>query len=199
MIDPHKILEFWFGALQGPEDYPEGKSKLWFVKDAENDRIIRERFGSAVEEALKQGHPSWNGTGAGRLALILLLDQFTRNIYRDDARAFAGDERALALCIEGVDRHLDRELLPVQRCFFYMPLEHHESIASQDRAVALFEDLLNHCPQSLRNRLKSFHDYALRHREVIRQFGRFPHRNEILGRETTAKEEAFLRQPGSGF
>jgi uncharacterized protein (DUF924 family) len=197
MTQPRDILQFWFGALDGPEDYPKDKSKLWFVKDARNDEDIANRFRGAVDEALTGGYTSWAGQGEGRLALILLLDQFTRNIYRDTPHAFAGDSRAAALCRDGIERGIDEALYPVQRCFFYMPLEHAESLRCQDLAVSTFEKLLERYPGNAN--LSSFHEFAVKHRDVIVRFGRFPHRNKILGRKSTPEELEYLARPGSGF
>ncbi len=183
--DARAVLDFWFG--NEPSARPE-----WFRKDPAFDAQIRDRFGAIVEAGLSGA--SLGDSASERLARILVLDQFTRNIFRDTPRAFAGDPQAqalaLALCEQGDDLRL-----PVwQRAFAYLPFEHAEDPALQDRAVACFEALLKVSPQ-----FESMFDYALKHREVIRRFGRFPHRNAILGRTSTAEELAFLEQPGSRF
>ena len=186
------VLDFWFlpAGHAGHGAYrPE-----WFRKDDAFDAAIRERFGTAVEEAL-------NGTpGAGSdetlLARILLLDQFTRNIYRGTPRAFAGDVQALHIAEALVAAGRDKNLTPWQRWFAYLPFEHSESLLDQERSVALFAALRREMQHEA---FDSAHDYALRHREVIERFGRFPHRNAILGRASTAQEIEFLTQPGSSF
>ncbi len=186
------VLDFWFlpAGHAGHGAYrPE-----WFRKDDAFDAAIRERFGTAVEEAL-------NGTpGAGSdetlLARILLLDQFTRNIFRGTPRAFAGDVQALQLAEALVAAGRDKNLTPWQRWFAYLPFEHSELLLVQDRSVALCAALRREMQHEA---FDSAHDYALRHREVIERFGRFPHRNAILGRASTAQEIEFLTQPGSSF
>ena len=186
------VLDFWFlpAGHAGHGAYrPE-----WFRKDDAFDAAIRERFGTAVEEAL-------NGTpGAGSdetlLARILLLDQFTRNIFRGTPRAFAGDVQALQLAEALVAAGRDKNLTPWQRWFAYLPFEHSELLLDQERSVALFAALRREMQHEA---FDSAHDYALRHREVIERFGRFPHRNAILGRASTAQEIEFLTQPGSSF
>ena len=190
--DARAVLDYWFGA---PGDAEHGQHRaLWFQKRASTDTAIRERFGALVEAALAGGLTDWDATPEGTLARILLLDQFTRNIYRDTARAFSGDALALAaaeaLCAHGEDQ----QLMPVARVFAWLPFEHAEDLAQQDRAVALFATLRDGSAG-----FDSTYDYALRHREVIARFGRFPHRNGLLGRTDTAEEAAFLATPGSGF
>ena len=188
---PGQVLDFWFDEPGGAE---HGRARgLWFTKSAATDASIRERFGTSVEAGLRGELDGW--VSAGRLdalALILLLDQFTRNIFRDTPQAFAGDARALQVATALVDGGTDRGLSLHQRWFAYLPFEHAESLPMQDRSVALFEGLA-------RDGLTEPLDWAVRHRDVIAQFGRFPHRNAILGRSSTAEELAFLAQPGSRF
>lgn len=186
------VLDFWFL----PPDHPgHGAYRPeWFRKDDAFDAAIRERFGSAVEAALKPAP----GTGSEEalLACILLLDQFTRNIFRGTPRAFAGDAQALAIATTLVAAGRDKNLSPFQRWFAYLPFEHSESLLEQERAVALFAGLRREMQNET---FDSAYDYALRHREVIVRFGRFPHRNAILGRASTPEEIEFLQQPGSSF
>lgn len=191
-MDPRaqQVLDFWFGAPGSPE---HGSARdLWFSKRDTTDALIRERFGTLIDAALRGECDAWIDTPRGALALIVLLDQFTRNAFRDTPRAFAGDDRALAIAAALVDRGDDRQLAPVERWFAYLPFEHAESLAMQDRSVALFTAL---SADGLREPL----DWAIKHRDVIARFGRFPHRNVILGRVSTAEEAAFLQQPGSRF
>jgi uncharacterized protein (DUF924 family) len=186
--DAAGVLEFWFG------ERPHAPREVWFRKDPAFDAEIRERFGELIEAALAGRLDHWELAGPeSALALLIILDQFTRNAFRDTARMFAGDERALALARRLVESGADRRLSPVQRSFAYLPFEHAESLAEQDRGVALFDELRAY-PESA-----GAYDWAVRHRDVIRRFGRFPHRNEILGRPSTADEVAFLAAPGSRF
>ena len=186
------VLDFWFLA---PDNPGHGQSRAeWFRKDDAFDAQIRERFGALIDTAIDGGLRDWAATPRGALAQILVLDQFTRNVYRDTPRAFAGDPQALALAIALTQNGQDQELEPTLRAFVYMPFEHAEDLAMQARAVELFQLLT----QS-REGFESMLDYAQRHQEVIARFGRFPHRNAILGRDSTPEELAFLQQPGSRF
>src|SRR5262249_17283334 len=141
----------------------------------------------------------WKTYPRGNLSLIILYDQFPRNIYRGSAAAFADDQLALQLCLNGLAIAQDQELHPVERAFFYMPLEHAEDRALQEASVARFRRLAEFAPKSSREIFESFHEFAVRHKEVIDRFGRFPHRNAALGRMSTQEETEFLKQSGSGF
>src|SRR5690606_32287203 len=138
-------------------------------------------------------------TPQGRLALIILLDQFPRNMYRETPQAFAFDAKARALTLEGLQAGDDQALRPIERVFFYLPLEHAEDLALQHRCVELFETLAASLPEETRKSFDGFTDFARKHRVIVERFGRFPHRNAILGRESTDEEIAFLRTPGSSF
>ncbi|MBI5792469.1 MAG: DUF924 domain-containing protein [Rhodocyclales bacterium] len=187
------VFDFWFLS---PDQAGHGAYRpQWFRKDDAFDAAIRERFGAAVESALK-GSASVDQQDADLLATILLLDQFTRNIFRGTPRAFAGDPRALQIAEMLVTAGRDKNLTPWQRWFAYLPFEHSESLLDQERSVALFAALRR---ETQHEAFDSAHDYALRHRDVITRFGRFPHRNAILGRASTADEIEFLKQPGSSF
>jgi len=186
------VLDFWFlpAGHAGHGAYrPE-----WFRKDDAFDAAIRDRFGALVEAAL--GGPPDAGPDEEQLARILLLDQFTRNMFRGTPRAFAGDAQALQLAELLVAAGRDKNLTPWQRWFAYLPFEHSESLLQQERSVALFSALAREMQHEA---FDSAHDYALRHRQVVERFGRFPHRNAILGRESTPEEIEFLQQPGSSF
>jgi uncharacterized protein (DUF924 family) len=185
--DAGTVLQFWFG------DQDVSRAE-WFRKDPAFDALIASRFGTQVEQALGGGLSAWDGTPAGALARILLLDQFTRNIFRDTPRAFAGDALALAAAQALRARGEDQALPPLRRVFAYLPFEHAEDRALQRLSVALFEGLAAADPA-----LESNADYARRHAVVIERFGRFPHRNAVLGRASSAEELAFLQQPGSSF
>jgi len=185
------IIDFWFGQ---PGSAGHGAAHdVWFRKDAAFDDVIRQRFGDAVNVAVAGGYGEWCTTAAGALARVLLLDQFTRNVFRDSPRAFAGDARALATAEDAVGRGVDRELEPYGRWFLYMPFEHAEDVAAQRRSVELFGALGAEMNDA------SPLQWAEKHADVIFRFGRFPHRNAILGRESTAEEIVFLAQQGSRF
>ena len=186
-----QVLAFWFGAPGSPQ---RGQARAeWFRKDDAFDDEIRRRFGDAVAIALAGGFGEWCTTAEGSLARILLLDQFTRNIFRGTARAFAGDERALATAEDAVARGFDRELPARERWFLYMPFEHAESEQAQHRSLELFGALARETGD------EDALVWARKHADVIFRFGRYPHRNAILGRASTPEEEAYLRQPGAGF
>ncbi len=188
---PDSVLDFWFGA-PGTAEYGRPR-EFWFRKSVATDQVIRERFAPAVEAALQGGLRHWVDDGArGALAVILLLDQFTRNLFRDSARAFAGDAAALAIARDLVATGGDARLASVERWFAYMPFEHSESMADQRESLRLFGAL---AALGLAEPLA----WAQKHFEVIERFGRYPHRNEVLGRNSTAEEIEFLRQPGSRF
>jgi uncharacterized protein (DUF924 family) len=184
---PAAILDFWFGPP------PHAERAEWFRKDERFDGAIRARFGEAVGVALAGGYGDWCATPRGALARILLLDQFPRNIFRGTPQAFAGDERALATAQDAVARGLDRELEPVERWFCYLPFEHSEDRTVQERSLELFEALA----EATGNRAPF--EWAEKHAVIIRRFGRYPHRNAILGRPSTPEEVEFLQLPGSSF
>jgi uncharacterized protein (DUF924 family) len=193
-----EILEFWF--VETPSLAPPPHRLLfWFNGGDEADHLIRERFAATVERAARGEFDSWCETPRGALALILVLDQFPRNIYRSSPLAYTHDAKALACCIAGLESGHNTSLGVMEKAFFYLPLEHSEDLRMQERSVALFSALLDEAPPAFQGVCGSFYDYALRHRDVIARFGRFPHRNRILGRESTAEEEEFLKQPGSSF
>ncbi len=197
-IDPQAtaVLAYWFGEPGSTER--ETFRELWFRKSEATDREIAERFGTLIERALRGELADWSREPEGALAQIVLLDQFTRNVFRDTPRAFAGDARALAAATAMVGQRQDEALPTLQRSFVYMPFEHAEGIGAQDESVRLFARLLESTPAA-GPELRSMLDYAEKHRAVIRRFGRFPHRNAILGRQSTPEELAFLQEPGSRF
>lgn len=188
MLTSDDVLDFWWGAAQAPRP-------MWFRKDADFDALIHERFGDLIAEALRGGLAPWRKTVGGRLAELIVLDQFTRNAFRDTPRAFAGDPLALPLAQDLIARGYDQALAPLKRWFAYMPLQHAEDMAAQTQSVVLFEALAAEAPEQCGTAF----DFALRHHDVIRRFGRFPHRNAPLGRDSTPEELAFLEQPGSRF
>ena len=194
-----EVLRFWFGDASDGWTIPPNRQPKWFGKNHEVDEEIRLRFGPAVEAACEGGFAGWKETPRGRLALVILLDQFTRHIHRGTPDAFAGDPLALALSLEALDRGADRELRPIERPFLYLPLEHAEDSHVQQLSVDAFRRLAEEAPAGVRTSYDLFLDYAIQHQVIVDRFGRFPHRNAILGRASTPEEEAFLLQPGSSF
>jgi len=184
-----EVLDFWFGPLdrRGPA------RREWFRKDAKFDAEIRERFGQTHRAAAAGELEAWRASPEPMVALVVVLDQFSRNLYRDDARAFAQDAHARDCAREALARRDDLVVLPVQRQFLYLPFEHSEDLADQDRGHELMASL-EAFPET-----SGLTVWAEKHRVVIRRFGRFPHRNAALGRTSTPAEREFLAQPGSGF
>lgn len=198
-FDRDAILHFWLG-----EDFPSDAAiqaavPRWFAKDAALDARIRERFGVMIDAALHGDFDDAIASADDRLAVLILLDQFPRNAFRDTPRAFAGDERALRLALDGLERGDDQQLHPVARLFCYLPLEHSEDLAMQDLSVALFQRLRDEAAANDRPRFDEWLAFAVTHRDLIARFGRFPHRNALLGRASSADELAYLAQPGAGF
>lgn len=192
MSQIEKILAFWFGAPDS-EIYGTNR-KIWFSKDPEFDRQLREKFLPEYEQAAAGALENWRSEPLSCLAYILVCDQFPRNMFRDTPRSFATDDQALSAAQSAIAQGFDQQLLPVQRWFMYLPLEHSENPEHQCQVVKLFQDLTQEHPDS-----QSSYDFALRHQAMIDRFGRFPHRNAILGRDTTPEEAEFLQQPGSSF
>ena len=199
MDTPDTLHAFWFGTSPQDAEVIASQSALWWQKQPAVDTEIRKRFAPLVERAATGELDSWLGELRGRLALILLTDQFPRNIWREQAVAFAFDVLALRWAKEALVLGLDTRARPIERVFLYLPLEHSENLADQQHAVRLFDALAASVSSELRPAFDGFLDYARRHLEIIERFGRFPHRNAALGRETTAAEADFLRQPGSRF
>jgi len=192
------ILEFWFGELDADGMASGEKGELWFRSSESLDNEIRRRFGTDVALALAGSLDNWSRRDDGLIALTLLLDQFTRNIDRGSPAAFSGDEAALRLVRAAVGAGRDRALPTIYRVFLYIPFEHAEDLAAQDEGLACFDRLLADCPASARDRLADFRRYAQAHRDVIARFGRFPHRNKLLGRTSTDAELQHLQRHG-GF
>jgi uncharacterized protein (DUF924 family) len=188
--DTQAVLDFWFD---------QNHAAYWYKSDAAFDQQIRARFGTLFEQAVAGELDDWAATPTGWLALLILLDQFSRNLYRNDARAWAQDVKAQRLALSGLASGMDQSLSAQQRVFAYMPLEHAENIELQHQVVQLFETLREQVPEEQRAHFGEYVDYARRHREVIARFGRFPHRNALLGRASTADEKMYLAQPGAGF
>jgi uncharacterized protein (DUF924 family) len=193
------LLEWWFGSAESPTEVVKAKEKLWFGKRKANDTEARERFGDQVEQALAGGLREWTENPHGWLALVLLLDQLPRMIYRETPNAFAGDQRAQTLVNHGLKLGRDKHLTPLERTFIYLVLEHCEDLDAQNQAIGRFRDLLALLPPTDRAYFTQSLDYAHRHQKIIARFGRFPHRNAVLGRASTDEEVEFLKGPGSRF
>lgn len=188
------VLDFWFGdpAGDGFGSYREA----WFKKEEVFDLEMRSRFGKTVAKASAGRYDAWQETPAGALALIITLDQFPRNIFRGLPKAFAADPKARSIARRAIDRGFDQGFLTMQRLFLYLPFEHSENLADQRRCVALYSEILEDFEDEIRERA---HFSVHRHCEIIERFGRFPHRNETLRRQSSAEEKAFLEEPRSSF
>lgn len=190
---PAEVLDFWLGdgwALGWPT---QNLNPRWFQGGAALDQEIRRRFGTSVALAVAGKLCDWDGQAQSRLALVILLDQFTRNVFRGTAQAFEGDERAQQLTLETLARHEDQALPWVARVFTYMPLMHAEAASLQAQSVACFSQLVAQAPAELKPKLQGSLDFAHEHQHIIDRFGRFPYRNAALGRTSTPEEKDFLR------
>lgn len=193
------LFDWWFGTGTTAAEVAATRSALWFGKQDSQDAEARERFGGLVAQALAGELDGWAESAHGWLALILLLDQLPRMIFRDSPQAFAGDGRARQLVLGGLDGEREEALAPIQRVFVYLVLEHAEDLLLQDEAVRRFTQLLSVAALAERGLFADYLDYAERHRRVIERFARFPHRNDVLGRSSTPQELAFLQEPGARF
>lgn len=197
--DISEIIDYWFGQLdQDGFSSAEANQKWWSGTD-EIDLEISHRFESLIQSAFKHELDEWKETSLGQLALIILLDQFTRNIYRGTEQAFSGDHHALEICKQGLSRKFDLELPIEYRVFFYMPLEHSENLEDQELCIRLLSALKRECPESKQQLIDSYVGFAQQHKQIIEQFGRFPHRNAALNRTNTAEELAYLENDHASF
>ena len=192
------VIAFWLGPSPGHLEAAKRASRRWYVTDDALDQEVRQKFGGAMQQARSGALTGWQETSQGALALVILLDQFTRNAYRGTAAAFSGDTLAREVASLALDGGFDRELSIPGRLLLYHPFEHSEDLQDQQRSVELFSALAADSPSEWREYVDSFLRYARAHLEVIDQFGRFPHRNAVLGRETTAGEQEWLATHG-GF
>jgi uncharacterized protein (DUF924 family) len=193
-----EIYQYWFGSLSGPDDFPKEKSEIWFKQSDATDNFIRGTFGAFIPRA---AGIDWDLAALSReeqIALVVLFDQFPRNIFRTTGEAFAYDAKARAVAREVIDpgRHRFHR---VERSFLYLPFEHSEDSADQDLSVFLFAEDAVSAPESWLEHSRDYLDYATRHRDLIRKFSRFPHRNAMLARPSTPEEEAFLTEHGRGY
>jgi len=199
LTDPETVLSFWFGALDAHGRADAQHQARWWSKDPGFDTEVRSRFEPLHHAAVGGELQTWLDAPRSRLAYIVVLDQFSRNMFRESARMFAADGLALAATREGVAREHDRPLALHERVMFYMPFMHSEQLADQERCIALFSVLSAESSDTGRALMLSHIGFAERHRDIVRKFGRFPHRNALLGRTSTPEEAEFLAGPGSSF
>ncbi|MEM7208738.1 MAG: DUF924 family protein [Pseudomonadota bacterium] len=196
--DIKSIYEFWFGdILDNPE--AENRSALWFMGGEEVDSEIMEKFGHLVDQAQRNELDHWGETPQGSTALIILLDQFPLNIFRGQAAAFASEQHSVEIALQGIETGQDAQLSYHERVFFYLPLEHSESQEHQELSIKYFAQLRDEAPAHLREDADGVLQYAVDHKKIIDEFGRYPHRNRALGRESTQEEKAYLKGGGATF
>ena len=186
------VLSFWFKDKELTAPQIDGRMDIWFGEDSLFDEKIARRFADDVEKASKGDLDHWAIEPRGRLALIILIDQFRRNIYRNSPEAFSKDKAALKLCVEGAMEKKDKGLSPIERVFFYMPLQHAESRKVQKKSVDIFNKLADAVSPTYRETFETVAQFAELHADIVEQFGRFPHRNRIMGRDNTPDEEQYL-------
>lgn len=195
-----EILDFWFGAV-GDDGYgaPEDRKKRWWTTDPEFDEECRSRFFELHGAACRGALSDWERAARPSLALVILLDQLSRNLHRKDPRAWAQDGKAQRIALEALQKGFEAGLRPIERVFLYMPFMHAEDMALQDLSVACFQRLVDEAPAAHREKVASNLKFAHQHRDIVARFGRYPHRNAVLGRATTPEEAEFLKEPGSSF
>jgi uncharacterized protein (DUF924 family) len=193
------ILDYWFGDLDHTPEYFAQRNRLWFGGGDVVDGHIRRHFESDLKLGVDGRLEAWQATPRGSLALIVLLDQFSLNLYREKSQSYTQSALALPITESLVREDLTRTLTPAERVFVYLPLEHSENLADQERSVALFEELARDAPSALREVMTGYLDYAERHHRVVARFGRFPDRNDVFGRESTPEELAFLASDEAPF
>jgi len=194
-----QILEFWFGILEREDEWDPYKAKLWFEGNPTLDQTIRDTFGLDILKAAAGDYDDWKATPQGTLALIILLDQFPRNVFRGTPQAFQFDSLAQSLVINGIESGLDQKLYPIQRHFFYLPLMHAESLDLQELSLLVFKRLKEEALDKNKSYFSSVETYAISHYELIETYGRFPYRNVILNRLNTDAEIEYLKQSTSSY
>jgi uncharacterized protein (DUF924 family) len=193
------VLQFWFGTLDAQGSADAFHAQRWWKADPQFDREIRERFASEHDAVARGERDHWLDSPRGRLAFIIVLDQFSRNMFRGTGRMFAYDTRALEVALDGIEGGMDRDLRHAERQFFYMPLMHSEQLPVQEYCAQLFAAWRDQLSGEPREQVATALKFAEQHRDIIRRFGRFPHRNALLKRDSTPEEVEFLKQPGSSF
>lgn len=192
MTTPREIVDFWLRDAVSDPAAAKARTKVWYGGKSTVDRQIRDQFGETLTLAEKSKLDEWRDSSEGTLALVILLDQFSRNLYRRTGDAFRNDNKALKIAKSAVEQGLDRELSWIGRVFLYHPFHHAESLEAQDQGVELFEEVYREAPPEWAKLLYTFVDYARGHRDIVRRFGRFPHRNQALERANTIEEDEYL-------
>jgi len=196
---PEAVLELWFGDDIETPDVVAERAGLWFMGDPTFDELIRKNFEKLPSLGAQSRLDSWRRDARSSLALVLVLDQFPRNLHRGAAACFAHDALAYDVAVASIEQSFDQQLAPLEALFLYLPLEHAEDVESQERCVRLCRSLLQRASVALRPQFESFLDYAIRHRDIVQRFGRFPHRNALLGRPSAREELLFLESGGETF
>lgn len=194
---PEQVLHYWFDRAEHDIAKLQARGKIWYRISTERDDEIRRKFGTLLEEIANGQRRDWSQTSAGALALVLVLDQFTRQVYRKKAEAFAYDAQAIDITYSAIGRGLDQEMSVPGRLFFYHPFQHSEKLKDQEFGVQIVRNLLNHCEQRWHDYVSESLRFFEEHCEIVRRFGRFPHRNEVLQRTSTPEEVEFLRSATS--
>lgn len=194
-----KILGLWFEERELTAPQIDARMDVWFGEDPELDERIRKDFEDEIRDASEMRLGHWRATPRGRLALIIVIDQFRRNVYRNTAAAFSHDKLALKLCIEGIVQQVDRDLTPIERVFMYMPMQHTEMLNVQKKSVLVFSALAKRVSPTLRETFQTFAEFAELHHDIIERFGRFPHRNAVLGRANSPEERQYLEGDAPSF
>lgn len=194
---PEQVLRYWFDGAEHDLELLRARSKIWYSFSSERDEEIERKFSTLLHEIVRGHRQDWSETSAGSLALVLVLDQFTRQIYRKKAEAFAYDEQALAIAYSAIGRGLDQEMSIPGRLFLYHPFQHSEKVKDQEFGVQIVRNVLNQCDEKWHDYVKESLRFFEEHCEIVRRFGRFPHRNEVLDRESTPEELEFLRTASS--
>ncbi len=197
--DIQRVLDFWFQPDTRDQPTVDSRMDRWFTADAVTDAVIRTEFAGLVDRASKGQLDNWVATPQGRLALIVLLDQFRRNIHRGTPKAFSRDPQALKFCVEGAMKGDYKTLDPFQQAFYFMPLQHAESLKIQQRSVKIYEGMVSGVSATLKATFATFAQFAELHHDIIESFGRFPHRNRILGRVNTPEETEYLGAGAPSF
>jgi len=195
----NNILGFWFREVSSPNKISSQTVQKWFQTDSEFDKEVTLRFRNQLVQGLEGSYDSWKSFARGSLALTILLDQFPRNMFRNQPEAFKYDQKALDVCLSAIERKQDNELYPFERMFLYMPMEHCEDLEMHDLMLEKLSQLSQSCDSSIGELVRTWVHFAERHRQVIKRFGRYPHRNLVLGRESTKEELKFIEENPQGF
>lgn len=193
------VLDFWFGELNELGCSSPEHRQRWWTKSKTFDEALRSHFLHDYEAIVAGEREAWRNTARGALAFIIVLDQFSRNMFRGTPEMFAADELAREVCREGLDADFDAELSFDERLFFYLPLAHSEEMVDHHRSIELLSGLVDSCTESLEGDARNYLDFAESHKAIVERFGRYPHRNATLGRASTPEETEFLKEPGSAF